>query len=52
MILKTTVYLCRLNFNLAIAVDAFAAVTFLSLAPIATFVADVKFGRFKLETGF
>ena len=39
--------LLLLQDNLAIAVEAFAAFILLCLAPVASFVADVKFGRFK-----
>ena len=46
ILFKTTVLLL-LQDNLAIAVEAFAAFILLCLAPVASFVADVKFGRFK-----
>ena len=36
-----------LNGNVAIAVEAITAIIFFCLAPVASFVADVKFGRFK-----
>ena len=39
--------LLLLQDNLAIAVEAFAAFILLCLAPVASFVADVKYGRFK-----
>ena len=46
LVFKTTLYLW-LNGNLAIVVEALVAITFLCLAPVASFIADVKFGRFK-----
>ena len=39
-------YLLR-NDKISTAVEALLAITFLCLAPVASFVADVKFGRFK-----
>ena len=36
-----------LNGNIAVTVEAFLAITFLFLAPFTSFIADVKFGRFK-----
>ena len=46
LIIKTAVYLL-LDDHVAIRVEVFVAITFLCLAPVASFVADVKFGRFK-----
>ena len=43
---KTTVYL-MLDSNAAIVAEAVNAIIFLCLAPVASFVADVKFSRFK-----
>ena len=43
---KTAVYLL-LSQSSAIIVEAIIAIIFLCLAPVASFVADVKFGRFK-----
>ena len=36
-----------LDRNLDVEMEAFSAITFLCFAPVASFVADVKFGRFK-----
>ena len=36
-----------LDHNLDVEMEAFSAITFLCFAPVASFVADVKFGRFK-----
>ena len=46
LVIKTAVYLLLDN-HVAFNVEALAAITFLCLAPVASFVADVKFGRFK-----
>ena len=46
LVFKTAVDLL-LDVNLAIAVEVFVAIIFLCLAPVASFVADIKFGRFK-----
>ena len=46
LFIKTAVYLL-LDDHKALNVEAIAAITFLCLAPVASFVADVKFGRFK-----
>ena len=46
LVFKTAIYLL-LNDNTAIAVEAISAIIFFCLAPFASFVADVKFGRFK-----
>ena len=46
LIFKIAVLLL-LDRNVAIEVETFSAVTFLCFAPVASFVADVKFGRFK-----
>ena len=46
LVFKSTVNLW-LNIDLVIGMDALVAITFLCLAPFASFVADVKFGRFK-----
>ena len=46
LIFKTTVYLW-LDGGLAVTVEAFIAFVFLFLAPFTSFVADIKFSRFK-----
>ena len=46
LVFKTAVDLL-LDVNRAIEVEATVAIIFLCLAPVASFVADVKFGRFK-----
>ena len=46
LVFKTAVYL-MLDSNAAIVAEAVNAIIFLCLAPVASFVADVKFGRFK-----
>ena len=46
LIIKIAVFLL-LDHNQAIEVEAFSAFTFVCFAPVASFVADVKFGRFK-----
>ena len=46
LVLKTAVDLL-FDVNSAIVVEAFVAIIFLCLAPVASFVADVKFGRLK-----
>ena len=46
LIFKTALYLL-LRERIAIEVEAIIAIIFLCLAPVASFVADVKFGRFK-----
>ena len=46
LVFETTVHLF-LDTNLDIGTEAIIAINFLCLAPVASFVADVKFGRFK-----
>ena len=46
LVFKTAVYL-MLYSDVAILVEASSAIIFLCLAPVASFVVDVKFGRFK-----
>ena len=46
LVFKTALYLWLGN-KLRITLEAFIAITFLFLAPFTSFIADVKFGRFK-----